>query len=101
MLLDQVAGEKLLIEGVDVVDQPRHGVTGQDRATSLAERRAELGVGSKPRQHFSDRFDVAGRDEEARLAVGDDVVNAADVRGNDWEAGRQRLDQGHWGALVR
>ena len=64
-------------------------------------RRAELRVGGEAGERVGELLRRAGLDEDAVLAVADDVGDAADAGGDDRAAARERLDRRHRRALVR
>ncbi len=60
-----------------------------------------LGLEAERLQLLGEALGVGGRDEDPVDAVGDDVVVAGDVRGDDRGSGRERLGQDHAEALAR
>ena len=96
-----LCGEQCPVEAVDVLDEPRHPVARKrPLAALLAHPPAELGIGGEPRQVVCGRIDVADGEEVAVGAVGDDIGDAADARGDDRPAGGECLDRADRRALV-
>ena len=62
-------------------------------AAGLAERAARVGVSEQRLERGRDAVDVARLDEQARLAVDDDLRHGADPRRDDRQAGQHRLEQ--------
>ena len=69
-------------------------------ATGLAHRGGTRQVGRDSHHRVGERLRVAGRDDEARLAVGDDLGQAADVARDHRPAALHRLQRDHAEALA-
>ena len=96
-------GEQAPVEGVDVVESrvDRVALAGRRRCRGVRKRDREARRRREPLERRRDRADVSGGNEQAGLAVANDVPDAADVGATPRRAGRQRLDQRHRRALVR
>src|SRR5205814_2132086 len=70
-------------------------------AAGPAHPRAQLRLARQSREPVGEPVDVPGLDEEAVLAVPDDVRYAADARRDDRPRAGERLDHAHRRALVR
>ncbi len=64
-------------------------------------RRRSSGLACKPRERRCKPFDVAGRDQQAVLSVGDDVRHASDPSRDHGSSRRERFDRDHGRSLVR
>ena len=96
------AGSSLhaLVGGLDPLGDPRPG-EALGRAPRLgAETREPLRVQAEVAELLGEALRVGRRDEDPVDPVGDDVVVAGDVRGDDRRPGRERLGQDHAEALA-
>ena len=53
----------------------------------------------EPAEGIGERGRVAGRNEQSRLSLDDELGESADSRRNDGQAGRHRLENGEWEGL--
>src|SRR5207245_9044113 len=85
--------KQLSIQAIDIGDESRHAVARDRTLLSLcSEPLPQVAIAHEPGKPVRNRVRIAGLYDESRLAVHDDVANAADICRHDRHPRGLRFD---------